>query len=128
MGPAPQILLIEDEPAIRRALSRFLSHKGCAVTETGDGTEALSLIAERPFDVVICDINLPGRDGTAVWRSTAKSHPQTASRFLFISALPLPDEIRRAGPRYLPKPFELPALWKEVRQILRAESHQQQQL
>ncbi len=117
-------MLVDDEPGIRRAVRRFLTNKGCAVSEAEDGTKALALLAERPYDVVICDINLPGSDGGAVWRSTLVSQPALARRFLFISALPLPVEISGTFPRYLPKPFELEALWDEVVQILQAESGQ----
>ncbi|GBD31875.1 Response regulator receiver protein CpdR [bacterium HR33] len=124
VSPAPRVLLIEDEPAIRRAVSRFLTQKGCAVTEAGDGTRALALLADKTFDVVICDINLPGSDGTAVWKSATASRPEMAGRFIFISALPLPEAISRHAPRYLAKPFELAALWNEVQTILQAASRE----
>lgn len=121
MTSAPQVLLIEDEPGIRRVVRRFLTNKGCAVTEVEDGNRALSLLAEREYDVVICDINLPGSDGATVWKSTLAYRPELAGRFVFISALPLPADMNQAVPRYLLKPFDLAALWREVQGILRGE-------
>ncbi len=123
---APRVLVIDDEPAIRRAVRRFLANKGCAVTEAEDGNQGLALLAEKPYDVIICDIDLPGSDGATVWKSTLASQPEMAGRFLFVSALPLPLEIGRAFAPYLPKPFELAALWHEVQRILGGEPRQAQ--
>ncbi len=122
LSSAPQVLLIEDEPGIRRVVRRFLTNRGCSVTEAEDGNRALALLAEREYDVVICDMNLPGSDGAAVWKSTLASRPEVAGRFIFISALPLPTDMSQVVPRYLRKPFDLAALWQGVQGILGGES------
>ncbi|MFY8005138.1 MAG: sigma-54-dependent transcriptional regulator [Chitinophagaceae bacterium] len=57
------ILVIDDERAIRNVLKEILETEGYKVTEAIDGEEGLKRFAEKPFDVVICDIKMPKVDG-----------------------------------------------------------------
>jgi CheY-like chemotaxis protein len=59
------ILVIDDEADILEMIELGLSGEGYAVQLANGGTHALSLIAERPPDLVICDIKMPGLDGIA---------------------------------------------------------------
>src|SRR6188768_144342 len=59
----PDILLIEDEKAIRKTLSEILSYEGYKIEEAGDGEEGLRKFKEKTFDVVLCDIKMPNVDG-----------------------------------------------------------------
>jgi two-component system KDP operon response regulator KdpE len=60
-----RILLIDDEPAIRRALRTPLQELGFHTEEASRGEDALHLIRIQPFDVVLLDINMPGIGGLA---------------------------------------------------------------
>ncbi|MBX9625080.1 MAG: response regulator [Gemmataceae bacterium] len=64
----PIVLLIEDEPPIRRFLHASLTGQGYRVVEAPSGEEGLKLAAERPPDLVILDLGLPGADGQDVLR------------------------------------------------------------
>lgn len=57
------ILIIDDEKAIRKTLSEILSYEGYKIEEAGDGEEALKKLKEKEFDVVLCDIKMPKVDG-----------------------------------------------------------------
>lgn len=57
------ILLIDDERAIRKTLSDILSFEGYKIKEAGDGEEGLRMFQERVYDVVLCDIKMPKMDG-----------------------------------------------------------------
>src|SRR4030095_14210670 len=59
----PEILLIEDEKAIRKTLSEILSYEGYKIDEAGDGEEGLKKFKEKTYDVVLCDIKMPKLDG-----------------------------------------------------------------
>lgn len=59
----PAILVIDDERAIRNVLKEILETEGYTVSEAIDGEEGLKRFAEKPFDVVICDIKMPKVDG-----------------------------------------------------------------
>lgn len=59
----PDILLIEDEKAIRKTLSEILSYEGYKIDEAGDGEEGLKKFKEKAYDMVLCDIKMPKMDG-----------------------------------------------------------------
>jgi DNA-binding NtrC family response regulator len=59
----PDILIIDDEKAIRKALTEILSAEGYKTEEAGDGEEGLKKFREKNYDVVLCDIKMPKIDG-----------------------------------------------------------------
>ncbi len=62
-APPVDVLVVEDDGAVRRALERALGLHGFAVRVAADGLEALRLIAERDPDLIVLDVGLPGPDG-----------------------------------------------------------------
>lgn len=58
-----EILIIDDEAAIRKTLSEILSFEGYRITEATDGEEGLKLFSEKTFNAVLCDIKMPKVDG-----------------------------------------------------------------
>jgi two-component system response regulator HydG len=60
------ILLVDDMPAIRRAIARLLAGAGHRITEAGNGAEGIAALAGERFDLVITDILMPGKDGIEV--------------------------------------------------------------
>jgi DNA-binding NtrC family response regulator len=59
----PDILIIDDEKAIRKTLSEILSFEGYKIEEACDGEEGLKKFKEKSYDVVLCDIKMPKLDG-----------------------------------------------------------------
>jgi DNA-binding NtrC family response regulator len=59
----PNILIIDDEKAIRKTLSEILSFEGYHIDEASDGEEGLKRFGEKTFDLVLCDIKMPKLDG-----------------------------------------------------------------
>ncbi|MEO6488694.1 MAG: sigma-54 dependent transcriptional regulator [Ferruginibacter sp.] len=59
----PNILIIDDEKAIRKTLSEILSFEGYKIDEASDGEEGLKRFGEKNFDLVLCDIKMPKIDG-----------------------------------------------------------------
>jgi two-component system, NtrC family, nitrogen regulation response regulator NtrX len=57
------ILIIDDEKAIRKTLTEILSYEGYKIEEAGDGEEGLRKFKDRTYDVVLCDIKMPKLDG-----------------------------------------------------------------
>ncbi len=70
---ARSVLIIEDDPRIRRAVRMSLQREGLDVTEAGSGEEGLERLAERPFDVILLDLMLPGRDGFETCREIRRT-------------------------------------------------------
>src|SRR6516164_266932 len=76
-SPAARILVVDDEPLIRDTLAEYLTQESFTVTTCADGEEALILAAQEPFDVVLCDIQLPGIDGIEVLENLLKINSET---------------------------------------------------
>lgn len=112
----PRILVVDDEPAIRRVLARFLRKKGCEAVEAGDGREALAALRERTFDLVLSDVHMSPVDGQRLWELAQAEGVGRAPPFLFVSALGPPRAVgkRSGGAGFVPKPFTLAQVWAAV--------------
>ena len=71
-----KILIVDDEEVIRKFLKIHLAKLGYEVTEAGDGVQAIEQLGKDDFDLLICDILMPKKDGWEVIREV-KSNPKT---------------------------------------------------
>jgi PAS domain S-box-containing protein len=124
--PAPgrtvRVLIIDDEPAIGRALRRVLAaHEVMVAT---DGNEAIALLSARRFDVVLCDLMMPGISGARLFELVCERWPELASRFVFITGGALTDDASRfletTERTILAKPFSNTAVLEVVEQVMSA--------
>jgi two-component system, NtrC family, nitrogen regulation response regulator NtrX len=69
------ILIIDDEKAIRKTLSEILSYEGYKIEEAGDGEEGLKRFREKNYDVVLCDIKMPKLDGIEFLDKAREANP-----------------------------------------------------
>src|ERR1700737_1849871 len=69
------ILIIDDEKAIRKTLSEILSYKGYKIDEAGDGEEGLKKVKEKEYDVILCDIKMPKIDGIEFLEKAKETNP-----------------------------------------------------
>ena len=76
--PAPRILVVDDEAAVRSFVARALAHTGYEVQEQEDGTGALEALARNRFDLLITDIVMPGMDGIELALKVSKDYPDMA--------------------------------------------------
>lgn len=102
-----RILIVDDDRGLRLALSTLLTDAGHDVATAGDGLNALALLQERPFDVVLLDISLPGMSGLDVLaRARALDTPPLV---IMMTADDTPEAVlasaRHQAFRYLHKPF-----------------------
>jgi two-component system response regulator MprA len=124
MGDPPRILVVDDEPALRQALARALALERYAVELASDGNEALGLLADGGFDVLVLDVSMPVISGIEVCRRLRSSGDRTP--VLMLTARDGIDD-RVAGldagaDDYLVKPFALRELQARLRALLRRTS------
>ncbi len=115
------ILVVDDEPAVRRALERALRLDKYDVELAVDGEEALDRLAEQPADAVILDVMMPGVDGLEVCRRMRAGGDKTP--VLMLTARDAIDDrvlgLDVGADDYLVKPFALRELQARLRALLR---------
>ena len=123
----PVILVVDDEPSLRRILTRILERDGYEVVAAGDAAEAREQLASRTFDLVISDITMPGEDGLSLVRGIRSSWPDTATLIVSgVSDSEVAEHVLACGASgYLMKPFQSSAVIIEVQQAIGR--HQQDQ-
>jgi len=116
-----RVLIVEDEPSIRRGLSDVLRFRGCEVVAVADGAEGLRLGASVRFDLIVLDIMLPELDGFSVCqqlRAAGREMP-----ILILTAKGDEDDVVRgfeAGANdYVIKPFGVRELTARLDALLR---------
>jgi two-component system nitrogen regulation response regulator NtrX len=72
---ASRVLVVDDEAAIRRSLAGILADEGYDAALAEDGERALAAVRERPPDLVLLDIAMPGRDGIEILEELRRAHP-----------------------------------------------------
>ncbi len=119
-----RILLVEDEPNLRRTLTDLLRSDGYLVESSGDGVEGQELATKNPFDLIILDVMLPSRDGFEVCRRLRENGVNTPVLML-TARNELNNKVQgfKAGSDdYLTKPFETPELEARIEALLRRAS------
>ena len=121
-GAAGRILVVDDEPPLLRMLCEALARDGHRTVAAADGEEALERLAEGDFDVIVCDVRMPGMDARRLLEELRARHPGLDRRVLLTSGDTVgrePEELaRRHGLELLPKPFGLDELRERVRRML----------
>ena len=116
-----RILIVEDERKTASFIRKALEGEGFAVDVCGNGDDALTAAKLTPFDVVILDIMLPGRDGLSVLRQLREGKNHTP--VLLLSARSEVNErvegLNLGADDYLPKPFALAELIARARALSR---------
>jgi CheY-like chemotaxis protein len=115
------ILLVEDQPSVRRLLSQTLLLNGYEVLEAADGLEAIQIVDQHahPIDLLLTDVVMPNLNGGELARRVAEKRPEM--RVLFTSGY-MDDSVVKGivstGAQFLPKPFSPGTLLQKVRNVL----------
>ncbi len=113
-----QVLVVDDNAALRSVLRRYLERRGHAVTEACDGEEGLLLVKAREFDRLIVDIQMPRRSGSEFYKELEQVAPQMTERTIFMTGGTFggdhEDFIKETGRPSINKPFDLIEMAKTV--------------
>jgi CheY-like chemotaxis protein len=84
-GPGRRVLVVDDDPIVGQAVRRLL--RGNEVVLCSDSQRALDLLAgDSAFDVILCDLFMPGTNGMQLYRTLKERDPDAAARITFMSA------------------------------------------
>jgi putative two-component system response regulator len=114
--PKESILLVDDEEGIRSILNKGLAMRGYICDEAGDGEIAIAKLKEKPSDLVIMDVNMPGRQGYEVLPEITRDFPETA----VIMASGVNDTkiiarcIKEGAQDYINKPFKFEQILQSI--------------
>lgn len=117
----PRILVVDDDEQIRRLLGRMLAREGYAFTLAADGTEARKCLESQAFDLVLCDVNMPGESGIDLAGYIGSHYDNTA--LIMITGVDDPNVAQSAIDAgtygYIIKPFNPNEVMINIRNVLR---------
>jgi DNA-binding response OmpR family regulator len=116
-----RILLIEDDRRLAASIQRALGESGLAVDVVQDGEEGVAAALSAPFDVVVLDVMLPGRDGLAISHQLRQQRVNTP--ILMLTARDAVDDrvrgLEAGADDYMVKPFAMRELIARIRALAR---------
>jgi len=121
-GGSEKVLVVEDDPDVRKMLTRVLGSGGYATLEAADGKEALRVVAEhgRSIDLVILDVVMPGKNGREVFDEITRI--DSGVKVIFMSGytgdIVIDKGVRHESADFLQKPLSVEKLLAKVREVL----------
>ncbi len=119
---SPKVLIVEDDGGIRGMLSVALRREGLVVDAVADSEDALRLVRESEYAVILLDLMLPRLNGVEFLDEFRKALP-SAQTVVFVMTAFDDASIRRLGPikveAIIKKPFDVPRLVEMVREVVR---------
>lgn len=116
------ILVVDDQDEVRDVIAAILRADGHQVETASHVAEALSLLTERPIDLIVSDLRMPALDGPSFYLELTRRWPDTRPRMLFLSGFADRAEyatfLGEAKVPVLLKPIQLPDLQLTVRRLL----------
>lgn len=114
-----RILIVDDEKSVRETLREMLEYEGYEVVEADSGLQALDLFSQNSFDVVLCDIKMPGMDGMELLEKILQSYDipviMISGHGTIDTAV---DAIKKGAFDFIIKPFDLNRLLISIRNAL----------
>ena len=124
VSPKATILIVDDEPDVRDVLEEYFVAHGYAAIGAESALAAKAMVEQRPVDLALVDINMPGEDGLSFARFLRERHA-TVAVVMLTSASTVVDRIvglEMGADDYVPKPFDPRELEARVKSVLRRTS------
>src|SRR5262245_27490586 len=118
---SPAVLVVDDEPLIRDTLAEFLQQEGFAVRTAATGEDAVAQVRRQKFDVLLCDVNLPGLDGIEVLERALAVSPETFVLLItaYATVESAVEAFQKGAHDYLMKPIILHEVLGKIRRLLK---------
>lgn len=125
MSKKINVLMVDDEDQFRATTSRLLTKRGYNTTMAGTGEEAIKILKEKPQDVVVLDIKMPGMDGHEALSQIKQISPET--QVIMLTGHGTPDSAKESLVReafdYLNKPCDIDILCLKINDAYAAKHH-----
>ncbi|UCF41582.1 MAG: response regulator [Gemmatimonadota bacterium] len=113
------VLIIDDDPAVRRAVGKALERAGYGVETVDTGLAAMAAVRAHSFHAIVCDVRMPFLDGVTFYDELEKADPEAAKRVVFVTAFATDPTVQafleRIDRPVVEKPFELDDLLAVVK-------------
>jgi response regulator RpfG family c-di-GMP phosphodiesterase/serine/threonine protein kinase len=123
-----RILIVDDEPAIRSFCCQILQTEGMQCDEAGDGIAALTMVQEKPYDLLLIDNHMPLMGGLELLRQLREAPPTPHLKVVMISGESTADEMAKmliaGADDYLTKPFSMIQMKSRIKTALRLKDAQ----
>ncbi|HJQ97133.1 MAG TPA: sigma-54 dependent transcriptional regulator, partial [Candidatus Polarisedimenticolaceae bacterium] len=126
-GEHAKVLVVEDDPDIRKILEMFLTEKGFRVKAAEGGPRALEMLAEEPIDLILSDVRMPGMSGLELLRYLKERDPeiQLVLMSAYSSVKDAVEAIQLGAADYVEKPIDFRRLERVLNTVLEKRQLQQ---
>ena len=115
------ILIVDDDEAVRHTFSRALERAGYMVRAVENGLAAFAELQQHHYQAIVCDVHMPFLEGKSLYGEILRDYPQMAQRVVFATGWAEQDEVgaflKRTGRPVLRKPVDLNNLVSTVRGV-----------
>jgi two-component system NtrC family sensor kinase len=121
-GAGKRILAVDDEDSLLHMIKEDLTNHSYEVTTAINGETALRTLREKKFDLIVCDIKMPGLNGRQVYERLREESPETCRRMIFVTGDVVGDQLRHfletEKRPCIAKPFSLGELRQTIKSTL----------
>ena len=118
LPPGCRVLVVDDEPDVAGVLVDLLRAEHEQVEAVADGRAALEKIVGAAYDLILCDVRMPGLDGPELYRALRLLHPELLPRFVFLTGDTLNPEsrefVQQTGAPCVSKPFDFDEVYRVI--------------
>jgi len=121
MAPRVNVLVVDDEPSFRKVLQTSLSARGFSVEQAGSGEQAIEMLTQHVFGLVLLDINMPGMGGVEACRQIRDLIPHLGIVMVTVrdAERDMVQALEAGADDYIIKPFRFGELVARLRSVLR---------
>ena len=122
MTAAARALVVDDDAAIRILVSRILTKRGFTVDAVRDGAEAIEMVLEHAYDLIVLDLMMPRIDGFGVVKYLIEHEPELLQKVIVMTAFGAQAFTKICPPvaRFIEKPFDVDRLLAEAAECVGA--------
>lgn len=123
LNEPPNLLVIEDDETVRKALARIFTGEGYKVIEASDGTQLSKVLDQSPLDMIVMDVGLPWINGFELAQLMKEHRDLKSIPLIFVTARTSEVDMKKGfaigADDYITKPFDVEKIKKTVRTLLK---------